>query len=166
MIEALNVLPRKVAAAQVAAVRLDTNPRWLKVCDIKQPRTGLEVKFSYAWLAGMVFEGIPTGDDRTYVDALAEDARLVDFARKVIVTGKPAVTDMQALGEVELIDGSVLPFFHDLAAPLPHETLERGLRAKAAALLGAAEADRLWGAVAGLDSLSAAELATMLEAAK
>jgi hypothetical protein len=35
-----------VDAKTVQAVHPRVNPRWLTVCDIKMPRTGLEVKFS------------------------------------------------------------------------------------------------------------------------
>ncbi len=61
MIEALAAAKAAngLAPADIAAIRLRTSPRWLRVCDIKAPRTGLEVKFSYAWLAGMVLHGIP-----------------------------------------------------------------------------------------------------------
>ena len=54
MIKALAVARAQgLTAAGVAAVHLHISPRGLSVCDIKRPRTGLEVKFSYAWLAAM-----------------------------------------------------------------------------------------------------------------
>lgn len=163
MIEALAALRAEngVAADQVAEIRLSTSPRWLTVCDIKAPRTGLEVKFSYAWLAGMVFEQIPTSNDRIYTDALAADPRLQAFAGKVRVAGDAAVGDMRAVGEVVLTDGRVLPFAHDLSARLPAADIERGLRAKADELLGS-EAGIIWDAVAGLDNLPAADLGRIL----
>ena len=163
MIEALAAAKRghNLTLERVAAVTLRTNPRWLTVCDIKAPRTGLEAKFSYAWLAGMVLAGIPTAADRSYGDVLAADPVLAAFAGKVTVTGDAAVSDMQAAGQIVLTDGSVLPFAHDLAAPLAHEVLERSLRAKAAGLIGAG-AGPLWQAVAGLDGLSAADLGRLL----
>ena len=161
MIEALLALPRPVAAEEVRAFRLSTNPRWLKVCDIKRPRTGLEIKFSYNWLAGMVLSGIGTADDRVYTDALANDAGLGRFADRVKVTGDESVADMQAEGEIELADGTTLPFRHDLAVRLPPDRIERSLRAKAEALLGE-EGERIWSAVAGLDGLDARAIGALL----
>jgi len=67
MIEAL----RGWALGKVAAVHLRTTPRWLSVRDINVPRTGLEVKLSHAWLAGMVLCGDATGSDRISTDAPA-----------------------------------------------------------------------------------------------
>lgn len=164
MIEALAALVRDhgLAADQVGEIRLETSPRWLTVCDIKAPRSGLEVKFSYVWLAGMVCSGIPTASDRAYTDALAQDGGLADFARRVTVTAAPEVGDMQARGVVVLTDGRRLPFAHDLNAPMPADVLGASLRAKAQGLIGAEAAERLWAAVAGLDRLSARDLGALL----
>lgn len=166
MIEALAAakVAMGVAPDDIAAIRLRTSPRWLKVCDIKAPRSGLEVKFSYVWLAGMVLHGIPTAADTAYTDALTRDAALAAFASKVDVQGDPRVGDMQAEGEIVLADGRVLPFAHDLAAPIPAAVLEASLRAKGRGLLGD-RAETLWAAVAGLDRLSACDLGAWLGAA-
>lgn len=163
MIEALAALTHAegVKAGQVVELHLSTSPRWLKVCDIKEPRSGLEVKFSYAWLAGMVFAGIQTASDRAYTDALACDPALAEFARRVTVTGDVSVGDMQARGSVLLADGRTLPFVHDLDAPIPAATLEASLRAKAQGLVGA-RAEALWSAVARIDGLSARDLGALL----
>lgn len=161
MIEALGAVKRahNLAAERVAVIRLRTSPRWLSVCDIKTPRTGLEVKFSYAWLAGMVLSGTPTSSDRSYTDAVAQDAALAQFAQAITVTGDAAVGEMQALGEVETVDGQVIPFAHDLAARQPLDQLQAALRAKADGLVGAAKAAQVWAGAA-----TAAELGRMMGA--
>jgi 2-methylcitrate dehydratase PrpD len=147
----------------VAGIALRTNPRWLRVCDIKRPRTGLEVKFSYGWLAGMVLRGDATGDDRAYGDALAEDAVLQAFASSVDVTGDATLSDMQAAGTLRLKDGVEIAFAHDLAAPLPHDILSDRLQDKARTILG----DRgtaIWGVIDRLDTLDARMLGASLTA--
>ena len=161
MIEALTALGRAegIDAAQVATITLRTNPCWLSVCDIKTPRTGLEVKFSYTWLAGMVLSDIPTSAEAIYTDALATNTALADFANRISVVGDAAVTDMQAVGGVTLHDGRHLPFAHDLANRQPDAVLETALRAKAAGLCGADLAERLWRAVEGQGHLTARDLA-------
>ena len=165
MIETLAALrERGIAADAVAAIRLRTNPRWLSVCDIKAPRTGLEVKFSYAWLAGMVFHGHPTARETTYTDALAADPALTAFASRVSVDGDAGLSDTQAEGEVDLLDGTRLPFAHDLADPIDTAVLEDRLRAKAEALLGP-QAGRLWQAIRDLDGIGASTLGGLLGAA-
>lgn len=163
MIEALNAVKPDLDGRQdqITALTLRTSPRWLRVCDIPTPRTGLEVKFSYRWLAGMVLAGQDTGAFDTYSDAIAADPGLATFADKVTVVGDDSVTDMQAEGEVVLADGTELRFAHDLAQPIAADVLETRLRTKATAVLG----DRAQGLHRVLDDLAnmrAADLGTIV----
>lgn len=137
MIEGLLALrwERPLNLDDIARLRVRTNPRWLKVCDIKRPRTGLEVKFSYNWLAGMVVQGRPTGDDKIYSDSLAQDGDLAQFAEKIDVTGDPALSDQRTMGEVQFADGTVAVFDHDLAQPQATSVLLEKILDKARALL-------------------------------
>lgn len=144
MLEALQALPARPAAAEVAALHLRTSPRWLNVCDIKTPRSGLEVKFSYAWLAAMALSGIPTAADCSYTDAIAGDPALARLAGRVVVTADDGLSEMQASGEIVLTGGERLPFRHDLDQPFAPEISARSLRRKAGILIGAERADRLW----------------------
>jgi hypothetical protein len=146
----------------ITALSLRTNPRWLTVCDLKTPRTGLEVKFSYAWLAGMALRGDATGSDKAYTDALANDPALATFAQCVEVTGDSTLTDMQAAGEVQMQDGSTQGFVHDLAAPIPVGDLTLSLRSKAHALLWRS-GDALCDALASLDGVMARDLAALMD---
>jgi hypothetical protein len=139
------------------------NPRWLKVCDIKRPRTGLEVKFSYAWLAAMVCSGMETAADVTYRDELASDPVLAEMASWVTVEGDPSVSDTAAEVELVTAHGRTVRISHDLAARLAPEAVEFGLRAKASALLGAEEAGRLWRVASGSAARSAREIGTALQ---
>lgn len=160
MIEALRSMA--VDAHKVTAIRVATNPRWLRVCDIKSPRSGLEVKFSYAWLAGMVLAGIDTASDRIYGTALAEDPEIAALAAKVSVEGDPALSDTAARVEIATAEGHLMRGSHDLSAPLEPAAIEQGLRAKARALLGDEEGERLWAIVTGIDGCMAREIGAIL----
>lgn len=140
MIEALLTAMEStgIGSGDVACFRLKTNPRWLSVCNIATPTTGLEVKFSYRWLAGMVLNGIDTGSDKAFTDSTARDPALAAFSQRVEVTGDESLTDMQAHGELDLNDGTCIPIAHDLARPVAPDELAIKLRAKAAAILGEA----------------------------
>ncbi len=158
MIEALQeAVAQGKGLGDVARLELRTSPRWLKVCNIQAPRSGLEVKFSYKWLAGMVLRGDATGDDRVYTDALAGDAELQRFADRVTVLGDEDVSDLQIAGALKMTDGRKVALSHDLAAPLPLGDLSRKLRRKAAAVLPAA-GEALWDLSADLDTLDARAL--------
>lgn len=142
---------------EITSLTLRTNPRWLKVCNIPAPQTGLEVKFSYRWLAGMVLEGRNTGAFETYCDDLSSDPALSAFARKIEVIGDETLTDMQAEGELEFADGRKVAFSHDLARRPAPDVLAMKLRAKAEAVLGDG-AHRIAPIMERLPDLSAADL--------
>jgi 2-methylcitrate dehydratase PrpD len=164
MIEALlsALKTHRFAADEVKRITVATHPRWLKVCDIKEPRTGLEAKFSYAHLAAMVLSGVETSSEKVYTDALCEDDALRDLARRVEVVGDETLSDTVARVSVSFADGRTLDVTHDLAERLPMDLLERGLRNKAKGLLGVADAEMLWSGISNLDRLSARDLAHFL----
>jgi 2-methylcitrate dehydratase PrpD len=163
-IEALRDVRRRSALdpGRVAKLSIEVNSRWLRVCDIKAPRTALEAKFSYAMTSAMTFFDVDTAAEHTYTDALCRDSRLVDFGKLVDVRPDTGLSDTAARVWIELTDGSKLEGAHDLAAPLPATVLESGLRAKARALLGEAGAAELWSNVAACEHLSARALAHLL----
>jgi 2-methylcitrate dehydratase PrpD len=164
MIEALADARRRrsIAPGAVTRIKVATHPRWLRVCDIKAPRTGLEAKFSYVLLAAMVMQGLDTAAEATYTDALCREPALQALAARVAVTGDATMSDTQCRIDIELADGAHVAGAHDLAAALAEEVLETGLRGKARGLLGEALTDRLWSAIAALDRLSARDIGGLL----
>jgi len=163
-IEALGAARARLRLDPKLVARLDirVNPRWLRVCDIKAPRTGLEAKFSYAMTAAMVLAGIDTAAEGVYTDALCADPEVVDFGPRVHVAGDGTLSDTAAQIVLLLSDGSTIKEAHDLAARTSADALERGLRTKSRALLGEAAAARLWSGVEQLDTVSARDLARLL----
>jgi hypothetical protein len=145
----------------VTGVDIRVNPRWLRVCDIKQPRSGLEAKFSYAMVTAMTLHDVDTASEAVYSDALCRDPSLAAFWPKVVVTGDEAIRDTAA---IERCGGPTIATGADLADRLPADALERRLRDKAAALVGRDAAEALWLEVARLESMSASRLARNLRA--
>lgn len=164
MIEALLEARRDhgVTADGIARIEVKTHSRWLRVCDIKTPRSGLEVKFSYVLLAAMVFNGINTASDKSYVDALCTDPVLRRLAERVEVIGDDSLNDTVANVAITITGGARIIVDHYLAAPIAPDLLERGLRAKSEGLLGAAMAGRLWQAMRDIDRLPASALGNLL----
>ena len=159
MIEALLAAKQSagIVLDEVASFALETNPRWLAVCDIKAPRTGLEVKFSYNWLAGLILRGDNTGDDRLYDDQLADDAELQAFAKCITVTGNDAMTDLQAKGTLILKNGESLPIWFDLAEPLGENEIIAKLQAKSKTIIGDA-GDAIWKLYPQLNDIGARDI--------
>ncbi|MEQ9243824.1 MmgE/PrpD family protein [Roseovarius indicus] len=163
MIEALSEVreAETLALSDIEALHLRTAPRWLRVCNNPAPRTGLEAKFSYKWLAGMTLRGDQTGSDRTYTDDICTDTELAAFADKVTVEGDESLTDAQAEGALTLVDGRSLTIRHDLDAPIPEEVLAGKLRAKAEAVLGP-RGVAIWNRLDQLDGMAAQALGDSL----
>jgi 2-methylcitrate dehydratase PrpD len=142
-------------------IEVRTHPRWLSVCNIQRPRTGLEVKFSYGWLAGMVVRGVNTASEKVYEDSLCGDPNLLALAQSVEVVGDSALTDTQCVVQLSGAQGQLV-YHHDLSAPIAHAELETGLRSKAAGLIGIERAERLWQMMGALDQLPARALGDFL----
>jgi 2-methylcitrate dehydratase PrpD len=165
-IEALRQAQRANALDPSAVTRVEirVNPRWLKVCDIKEPRTGLEAKFSYAMATAMTLHGVDTASDAAYTDASCRDPSLTAFWPKVVVTGDEAIGDTAAAVLIERGGAPAISAGADLSESLPADALERRLRDKAAALVGREAAEALWLEVARLETMSASRLARNLNA--
>ena len=163
MIEALQASEAAagVPLDDIKSFSLSTNPRWLAVCDIKRPRTGLEVKFSYNWLAGMTLRGDNTGDDRLFTDTIAGEAELGRFAERISVTGDDQLTDLQARGEISLTDGRAIPVWFDLADPFAPEALAEKLQRKSSTIIGDAGA-AIWDLHPRLGQLGARDIASAM----
>lgn len=138
-----------------------THPRWLRVCNIARPETGLEVKFSYAHTAAMALSGVDTARIGNFSAEVAADPGLVALAGRVVVEADEALPETAARVVAELEDGSRVMNAHDLAVPAPLDARRARVRAKAAALLGEEAAEALWEAVNGRDL---APLVAMIEA--
>jgi 2-methylcitrate dehydratase PrpD len=160
MIEALK--KAKTSGGDVESIVVTTHPRWLKVCDIKQPRTGLEVKFSYVHLAAMVAYGVDTSSDKIFTDTLVNDVKLINLAKRVKVVTDERYNDTTQSVVIKLKSGQSQSAHHDLSDRVPMPELEAGLRNKAKGLLGRVQAEKLWTGIAEIEKLSAADVAKLL----
>ncbi len=164
MIEALRNAKRQhgFSDADVQDITVTTHPRWLKVCDIKKPRTGLEVKFSYVHLAAMVAHGIDTSSEKIFQDDLCTDEKLISLAIRVKVSTDERYNDTTQSVVVKLSNGKEIQQRYDLSDKIPIAQLEEGLRNKAKGLIGKAKAEKLWAVIAKIEEISSAELAEQL----
>lgn len=133
MLEALGELPAPDAPVQAVIVR--TNPRWLSVCDKPAPQTGLEAKFSYRLTAAMRLLGFDTARLGSFDAAVCADPALIALRDRVQVIGDDTLPETAAHVTVETARGAQVAQ-HDLAQPLPFDTRQTRLIAKAASLLG------------------------------
>ena len=85
-IEAALALVREEAIDpdDISLVEIGLDPGLHSVCDIVEPATGAEVKFSIRHLVAMAFLGRPTADHTAYTVALAQDQKVIDCLRERI----------------------------------------------------------------------------------
>jgi 2-methylcitrate dehydratase PrpD len=149
----------------VTGVTIQVNPRWLRVCDIAEPKTGLEAKFSYRLTAAMALAGVDTAALASFDDAICQRPDLVRLRDIVTVKGEDAIADTAATVEVQLAPGATLAGKFDLDDAVPLAMQQEKLRAKAASLIGAPAAERLWQVISELENRTAAEFAAALAVA-
>jgi 2-methylcitrate dehydratase PrpD len=147
---------------RIVAVQLKVNPRWLRVCDIREPRTGLEAKFSYRLTSAMALAGHDTGSLGAFTDAACADPALLLLRDKVEVAGDPAVSDTAAEVLLTLADGTFRGATADLDAPLPFAERRGRIEEKLRALLAPRAAAAVRGLFDDVERLGAAEIAGLL----
>ena len=144
--------PLRGRAGEIEEVRVETNPRWLRVCNIAEPRDGLECKFSYAQVLAMAAHNQDTARTESYTEACATDPELKSFRSKVSVFGDDRVSETASRLVVKRMNGSEVVLEHDLASPMSFDERHAKVTEKSRALLGAEMADVLWGKVSGFAS--------------
>lgn len=163
MLEALSELP-EIVPDQIESLTITTHPRWLSVCNISAPATGLEAKFSYRMTAAMALLGHDTGAIGSFTNVLCTDPAVVAMRDKVRVVADDSVAETAAQVALTLADGSVQTASHDLGAAMTLDARAAKLQHKAGALLGDATAQRLWDATSPVQGPDLAALAALLQA--
>ena len=147
-----------IAPEQVRSVRIRLDRACAGVCNIAEPRTGLEAKFSLRFTMALALAGADTSRLAVYSDAAARDDalnRLRDRVTVEFVSGWPiTLTEV----EIALADGRTVTARCDSGVPA-RDVDEQGRRledkfsALVAPLLGAARADALRETIGNLDEL-------------
>lgn len=151
---------RDINPDAIKRIVITTNPRWLSVCNIATPATGLESKFSYRHVAALLFTNHDTSALSAYSDTLCSNKAVAAFRDKVQVEGLSELTDTQTQVQIELHSGVVHEAAFDLADPLPLPVRQKKLLSKCESLLGVAEASALWKLLQSGRELSAAQFAS------
>ncbi|MCU0818700.1 MAG: MmgE/PrpD family protein [Beijerinckiaceae bacterium] len=163
-LEALNQLRQRpeFSLERVKGVNLRVNPRWLRVCDIPAPETGLEAKFSYRLTSAMALSGMDTGALDVFSSETCARADLLPLRDRVTVTGDGSISDTAAQVRLDMADGTTLETFVDLDAPIPLPERRAKIAAKVRALLPDASARVVITLDEGIARQSAREFATSL----
>lgn len=154
-IEAIRQLQREHAFKldQMKAMTLYVDPGHLKVCNIPEPKTGLEIKFSIRHLAGMALDGIDTAALETYSEANAANPRYIAARERIRLETRETPPEGRhgAAIAIDLEDGRTLRAEANVGIPakdvdLQEQKLVAKFRALAEPVIGkerAREAERL-----------------------
>lgn len=118
-IEAVRALQAQhdFTVADVTGVRTLVDGSHRKVCDIPEPTTGLEVKFSIRHCIAMALSDVDTGDREVFTDELANRSDLMELRKKVEVVDKVHENRHAAEIIIDLSDGRSLVQFFDVGSP-------------------------------------------------
>jgi 2-methylcitrate dehydratase PrpD len=130
-----------------------------RICNIADPRTGLEAKFSLRQTLAMALAGVDTGALATYAEAYVADPQLGALRGRVLFDFQSGWPHSRAELDLHLTDGTRLTAAHDAGVPAGDVAAQGGrLAAKfmalAAPVLGETRADDLRGLVARFETLS------------
>ena len=142
----------------VVAVREHVPGTHFTVCNIPEPKTGLEIKFSMRHTAAMVLSGIDTGAMGSYSDEAANRNDLVALRDKVEIVAKKLDSRMQAEVVVDLVDGRSIIGRADVVVPeadvdLQERRLSEKFRALVIPVIGEDRANQALQACLMLDQL-------------
>jgi 2-methylcitrate dehydratase PrpD len=132
-LEAIGALRRQgLASEAVRAIRLKVDAGADAMCNIAQPRSGLEAKFSLRFNAALALHGVDTADVGAYDDAIVLRPELEAVrAITTVELAPPGWPEDVTEVSVETVDGRVLVARHDVSAAADSpEVLKRALRNK------------------------------------
>jgi len=126
----------------IEEIEIETNPSWLKVCNIEEPKTGLESKFSYKLTAAMSIYGKDTSNLDTYNDEICFDENMQKMRDKVRVIPNEALSNTQS--KISIKDGSSnIKNNHDLSDEIEKNVLETKIVNKSSSLLSKPKSDEI-----------------------
>lgn len=159
-IEALKTLRQRhgLKSEEVERVTLKVDAGHLKVCNIPEPKSGLEIKFSLRFTAAMALAGRDTSNDGVYTDALTREPELVALRDKVVVETRRHDHHSAAEVVVKLRDGREISETTDVGIPMTDldaqwARLESKFRALVSPILGEERTGKLAQLCRNLDNV-------------
>ena len=130
-----------------------------KVCNIPNPRSGLEAKFSLRQTVAMALTGVDTANLASYNEAVTQEPRIRALRDKISIDFKPDWEHSLAEMAIQLDDGTTLEASHDSGVPWSdlgkqRQALETKFESLVAPELGAGGAKRLADAIEHIETMT------------
>ncbi len=159
-----------LSPADVRAIRLSVPPGNLRMCNIQEPRTALEGKFSLRFTAALALAGDETGE-AAFTEAAVTESALVALRDRVSVEAASAGAAAGTSVTIELASGDTLTAQSDLTIPATDldwqwQQLAAKFRGLAGPVIGASPAEQLLNSIAAVaDAEDIGELVRLAVAA-
>lgn len=145
-------------AEDVKSARLRLNQSCDSVCNILEPRSGLESKFSLRHACAMALAGVDTASLDSYTDSVATDPALVALRQRVYVEFVTGWSNAVTEAEIDLHDGRQFGARHDAGLPARDiadqgRRLQAKFRTLAGPTLGLERSDRVMAMTSNLGQL-------------
>ncbi len=122
-----NILQAKrehsLSTDMISHIDIDVPVLHLRVCNIQQPASGLQAKFSLRVVAAMALLGEDTTDINAYTAALAARPDLVALRERITVNGRSELSSA-SLANIELADGRRISVSSDARKPVRDQALK------------------------------------------
>jgi 2-methylcitrate dehydratase PrpD len=150
----------RIDANAIDEVEVRVHPSLFSICNIAEPKTGLEGKFSLRATTAMALLGEDTSDLATFTDAKVSEPRIVSLRDRVKVVAAGKTRQTQAMVVVKS-NGSTFEAQSDSGKPatdlaLQRENLMRKFIALASPILGRGRADACAKAALDAEKISSA----------
>jgi 2-methylcitrate dehydratase PrpD len=143
----------------IQSVRVRANPHCNEICNIAEPETGVETKFSLRATAAFSLAGMETSRPDAFSDANAKSPAFNALRNKVAVELIPSLSLTESEMDVDLRSGRTLRARHDSGAPI-RDRAAQGARvthkfhALVGPILGRDRSEHISAQVARLEELS------------
>lgn len=142
--------------ALVEKIEVSVPQNAIGMCDIAEPKSGLEAKFSLAHNISLGLLDKADGSLELYQDETFEVPGVADLRKKVVVHGSAEIDKFYAKLTVTQKDGKVLRQDFDIGQPMrdlaeQEAKLAKKFRALANPLVGEGDAEAIVAAIAGLE---------------
>lgn len=119
------VKENRIEPEQVQEITLGVDKGHFSVCNIQQPKTGLEAKFSLRFTAAMILHGLDTTNINDFNDSIVFDPALLETRDKVKVEPYES-PDRDTQIRIKLKDGRTLETHWNVAVPEKNLDLQWG----------------------------------------
>lgn len=152
----------QIEADDIETVEITVNQGHFSVCNIQQPGSGLEAKFSLRFATAMVLAGIDTADIHQFNDDVVRQPAMVDLRDRISVTAFAQPGHAESVVKILLKSGAEHTKEWNVAIPatdlaLQQHKLTDKFRSLADPVLGSQRAKRIVSLVASLDELESIE---------